>query len=303
MEKQRVAGMVILQDGKVRFERYGLGFDAKGRWASFSVAKSIAATLAGAAVKDGYIKNLDDQVTVYLPEMRGTAYDGVTVRQLLTMTSGVQWSEDYENPKAEVSLFGTYVPPAGMDATISFMSKLPRAHPPGTFFNYSTGETNMIGVLVSRATGKPLSQYTHERIWQPGGMETTAVWLKDKSGHEIAGCCIQATIRDYARFGQFVAADYTRDGVQYLPKDWNERAITKQVGIREPGRGYGYQWWTFDDGTVAAKGVFGQAIYIDKKRGLVIASNSSWERPEKGPEGAVRDEFHKQVAALLDAEK
>jgi CubicO group peptidase (beta-lactamase class C family) len=303
MENQRVAGMVILQDGKVRFERYGLGFDAKGRWASFSVAKSIASTLAGAAIKDGYIKSLEDKVTTYLPEMRGSAYDDVTVRQLLNMTSGVRWSEDYEDPKAEVSVFGTYVPEPGMDATISFMRKLPRAHPPGTFFNYSTGETNMIGVLVSRATGKPLSQYAHERIWQPAGMETKAVWLKDKSGHEIAGCCIQATIRDYARFGQFALANGTRDGVQFVPKGWFEEASTKQVSIRVPGRGYSSQWWTFDDGTFTALGVFGQAIYIDPKRRLVIASNSSWPRPEKGPESAVRDAFYKQVQALLDAEK
>ena len=156
MRTQNTAGLVVLQDGKVRFERYGLGFDAAGRWTSFSVAKSFTSTLVGAAIQDGHIKSLEDKVSQYIPGLRGSAYDEVTVRQLLTMSSGVRWNEDYEDPKADVAQFNNATPESGMDATVSYLRKLPRAHPPGEVWNYNTGETNLIGVLVSSATGKPL---------------------------------------------------------------------------------------------------------------------------------------------------
>ncbi|HEX4847166.1 MAG TPA: serine hydrolase, partial [Novosphingobium sp.] len=256
MAGQRSAGIVILQDGKVRFERYGLGFDAKGRWTSFSVAKSFTSTLVGAAIQDGYIKSLDDKVSQYIPGLRGSAYDDVSVRQLLTMSSGVKWNEDYEDPKADVAQFNNAKPEAGMDITVSYMRTLPRAHPPGTVWHYNTGETNLIGVLVSSATKKPLSQYLQEKIWQPAGMEAKATWLLGATGHEIAGCCMQAAVRDYARFGLFVLANGQAGGKQIVPADWFAQAIVKQKDIGQPGHGYGFQWWTYDDGSVAAQGIF-----------------------------------------------
>ena len=301
MAGQRAAGLVILQDGKVRFERYGLGFDARGRWTSFSVAKSFASTLVGAAIQDGKIKSLDDKVSQYVPGLRGSAYDDVTVRQLLTMSSGVQWNEDYEDPNADVAKFNNAEPEAGMDATVSYMRKLPRAHPPGEVWHYNTGETNLVGVLVSSATGKPLAQYLQEKIWQPAGMEAPATWLLSKTGHEIAGCCLQAATRDYARFGLFVLGGGKAGGQQIVPADWFAQATVKQKDIGDPGKGYGYQWWTYDDGSVAAQGIFGQGIFIDPKRRLVIASNADWTRATKGPEPEAREAFYKQVQALIDA--
>ncbi|MFZ4689142.1 MAG: serine hydrolase domain-containing protein [Polymorphobacter sp.] len=299
---QRAAGIVILHDGKVRFERYGLGFDAKGRWTSFSVAKSFTSTLVGAAVQDGAIKSLEDKVSLYIPDLRGSAYDDVSVRQLLTMSSGVRWNEDYEDPKADVALFNKAEPDMGIDATVSYMRKLPRAHPPGTVWHYNTGETNLIGVLVSSAVKKPLAQYLQEKVWQPAGMAASATWLKGATGHEIAGCCIQAATRDFARFGLFVLADGVAGGKRIVPPGWFAQATTKQMDIGEPGHGYGLQWWTYDDGSVAAQGIFGQGIFIDPKRRLVIASNADWTRATKGPEGDAREVFYKQVQALIDAE-
>jgi CubicO group peptidase (beta-lactamase class C family) len=301
MRTQNTAGLVVLQDGKVRFERYGLGFDAAGRWTSFSVAKSFTSTLVGAAVQDGYIKSLEDKVSRYIPDLRGSAYDDVTVRQLLTMSSGVRWNEDYEDPKADVARFNNAEPEAGMDATVSYMRKLPRAHPPGEVWHYNTGETNLIGVLVSSATGKPLAQYLQEKIWHPAGMEAAATWLLGRTGHEIAGCCIQAATRDFARFGLFVLANGVAGGRQVLPADWFAQATRKQKDIGAPGRGYGFQWWTYDDGSVAAQGIYGQGIYIDPQRRLVIASNSNWTRASLGPESQAREAFYAQVRALLDA--
>ena len=301
MASQRAAGLVIVQDGKVRFERYGLGFGPKGRWTSFSVAKSFTSTLVGAAIKDGFIKSLDDKVSQYIPDLKGSAYDDVSVAQLLTMSSGVRWNEDYEDPKSDVASFNNAEPEKGMDATVSYMRKLPRAHPPGTVWHYNTGETNLIGVLVSSAVKKPLSQYLEEKIWKPAGMEAKATWLLGKTGHEIAGCCIQAATRDFARMGLFVLANGNAGGQQIVPPDWFAAAAHKQKDIGTPGRGYGYQWWTYDDGSVAAQGIFGQGIFIDPKRRLVIASNADWTRADEGPEGEAREAFYRKVQALIDA--
>lgn len=302
MTRQNTAGLVILQDGKLRFERYGLGFDAAGRWTSFSVAKSFTSTLVGAAIQDGYIGSLEDKVSQYIPDLRGSAYDAVTVRQLLTMSSGVKWNEDYEDPAADVAKFNNATPDEGVDATVSYMRKLPRAHPPGEVWHYNTGETNLIGVLVSSATKQPLAQYLQTKIWHPAGMEANATWLQSKTGHEIAGCCIQAATRDYARFGLFVLANGNVGGKQIVPDDWFASAIVKQKDIGSPGRGYGFQWWTYDDGAVAAQGIFGQGIFIDPQRRLVIASNSNWTRASLGPEPKAREAFYRQVQALIDAE-
>lgn len=303
MADQRTAGLVIIQDGKVRFERYGLDFDATGRWTSFSVAKSFTSTLVGAAIQDGAIRSLDDTVSRYIPDLRGSAYDAVTVRQLLTMSSGVRWNEDYEDPNADVARFNNATPDDGVDATVSYMRKLPRAHPAGEVWHYNTGETNLIGVLVSSAVGKPLAQYLEEKIWHPAGMEAEATWLLGRTGHEIAGCCMQAATRDFARFGIFVLANGNVGGKQIVPETWFAEAIRKHHDIGTPGRGYGLQWWTYDDGAVSAQGIFGQGIFIDPARRLVIASHSSWPRASLGPQPAAREAFYAQVRALIDAER
>lgn len=303
MAKQRNAGLIILQDGKIRLEKYALGFGAAGRWTSFSVAKSFTSTLVGAAVKDGYIKSLDDKVTVYIPGLRGSAYDDVSVEQLLTMTSGVKWNEDYTDPKSDVAQFNLQKPVPGEDITVSYMKTLPREAPAGSKWVYKTGETNLIGVLVSSATGKTLSDYLSEKIWKPFGMEQDAVWMLGPTGHEISGCCVSASLKDYARFGQFILGGGVAGGEKILPDGWIAAATTKQAGIDQPGRGYGYQWWTNDDGSFAAQGIFGQGIFIDPARQLVIATNGNWPTATD-PEGvgAAREGFYRTVQAAVDRE-
>ena len=154
MASQRSAAIVVLQGGKLRIERYGLDFDKDGRWTSFSVAKSFTSTLVGAALRDGFIKSMDDKVSDYIPDMKGSAYDDVSVRQLLTMTSGVRWNEDYADPHSDVAQFNNHKPEAGVDALVSYMRKLPREAPAGTRWHYSTGETNLVGILVN-PSGEP----------------------------------------------------------------------------------------------------------------------------------------------------
>jgi CubicO group peptidase (beta-lactamase class C family) len=156
-------------------------------------------------------------------------------------------------------------------------------------------------VIVSSATKKPLAQYLQEKVWQPAGMEAAGTWLLGASGHEIAGCCIQAATRDFARFGLFVLANGKVGDTQIVPTNWFIQATNKAKDIGEPGRGYGFQWWTYDDGSFAAQGIFGQGIFIDPKRKLVIASNANWTRATQGPEGEWREAFYKQVQELVDA--
>jgi CubicO group peptidase (beta-lactamase class C family) len=302
MQGQRTAGLVIVHDGKIRLEKYGLGFSGTGKWTSFSVAKSFTSTLVGAAIKDGYIKNLDDKVSVYIPEMKGSPYDDVSVKQLLTMTSGVRWNEDYEDPKSDVALFNEHKSAPGVDVTVSYMRTLKRDAPAGTKWVYKTGETNLIGVLVSKATKKPLAEYLSEKIWTPFGMEQDASWLLGSTGHEISGCCLQASTRDFARFGLFILGGAKAGGVAVVPDGWIAAATIKNAEIGVQGRGYGYQWWTYDDGSYAAQGIFGQGIFIDPKRKLVIASNSNWPRATDQKASAERQLFYRAVQDAIDAD-
>ena len=300
MKEQRTSAIVVIHEGKVVMEKYGLGFDATGKWTSFSVAKSLTSTMVGAAIKDGAIESIDDPVSKYIKGLEGSAYEDVSIEQLLTMTSGVRWNEDYSDPNSDVAKFNNHKPEDGADATVSYMSKLPREAPAGEKWVYKTGETNLIGVLVSEATGKPLAQYLSEKVWAPYGMQQDATWLLGSTGTEISGCCVQAATRDMARFGQFILDGAQIDGASIVPEGWIASATTKQAGIGAPGRGYGYQWWTYDDGSYAAQGIFGQGIFIDPARDLVIASNSNWPEATGDDVGAQRQEFYKSVQAAVD---
>lgn len=303
MAGQRSAALLVVHDGKLRLERYGLGFDGDGRWTSFSVAKSLTSTLVGAAIRDGHIRSMDDKVSAYIPQMKGSAYDEVTIRQLLTMTSGVRWNEDYSDPDSDVARFSKHKPDEGGDALVSYLRKLPREVPAGTRWNYSTGETNLVGVLVSQATGKPLATYLSEKIWVPYGMEQQATWILNKSGQEISGCCLQAAPRDFARIGQFILEGASVNGQSIVPEGWLKEATTSRTGIGRPGRGYGYQWWTYDDGTFAARGIFGQGLFIDPVRKLVIASNANWAGGSRDPAAAeAREQFYRAVQKAIDDE-
>jgi len=304
MAGQRSAALLVVHNGKLRLERYGLGFDGQGRWTSFSVAKSFTSTLVGAAIRDGHIRSLDDKVSEYIPQMKGSAYDDVSIRQLLTMTSGVRWNEDYADPHSDVAQFNKHKPEEGVDAIVSYLRRLPREAPAGTRWHYSTGETNLVGILVGQATKKPLASYLSEKIWGPAGMEQQATWILSSTGKEISGCCIQAATRDFARFGLFILNGARGSNAQSIvPEGWLADATTERTPIDRPGMGYGYQWWTYSDGTFAARGIFGQGIFIDPKRRLVIASNANWAAGARDPAAtAAREAFYRAVQKAVDDE-
>jgi CubicO group peptidase (beta-lactamase class C family) len=301
MEAYRVSGLLVLQDGQVLLEKYGLGRGPKDRWTSFSVAKSVTAILVGAAIQDGYIKSLQTPVSDILPELKGSAYDGVSVRQLLMMSSGVRWSEDYSDPNSDVAKGpseGVTLAEGkpGLNPVVAYMRTLPRAHAPGTVFNYNTGETDLVGILLARAVGKGLAEYASEKIWKPYGMEAEGLWVTDPGGLERGGCCMSMTLRDYGRIGQFVLDDGVIDGRPVLPPGWAREATSKQI---ENGQaGYGYFWWMQPNGAYQATGIFGQSITTFRQDRIIIVVNSAWPR-SGGPD--LRDGRTALINALRQA--
>jgi len=297
IKEQKVAGVLVLHNGAVRLEKYALTGGPQVRWHSFSVAKSITSTLVGAAIKDGAIKSLDDPITKYITDLRGSAYDDVTVKQLLTMTSGVKWNEDYTDMNSDVARMYAETPTPGMDMTVSYVRKLPREAPPGTKWVYKTSETNLVGVLVMAATKKPLADYLSEKIWRPYGMERDAEWMIDDVGHEQGGCCLAMTLRDLGRFGQFIVDGAKIGGRAIVPDAWLAEATRSQV----QGASYGYQWWPRPDGTFEGRGIYGQTLHIDPARRLVIVIDSAAEAPTGRTIGQSRQDFIAAVKAEIDS--
>lgn len=282
MRETGTAGMMILEDGKVRFEAYNLDLGPEDRWTSFSVAKSFTSTLLGAALKDGFIASLDDPVTKYIPGLAGSAYEGVTVKQLATMTSGVKWNEDYADPNSDVAKTQSFVIEHGANAIVAQMRQLPREAEPGSKWVYKTGETNLIGVLVENAVGKPLAEYAKAKIVDPAGFAGDLFWMVDPRGGNIGGCCLSLRLADYARMGLFAL----EGGQGVVPEGWFAEAGKAQVDFapRAPGFGYGYQWWVYPGGNYGAQGIFGQGITLVPSKGLVIAFVGNWSKASGGPE-------------------
>ena len=271
VRETRVAGLIVVRGGRVLYERYELGNGPSTLWVGYSIAKSVVSLLYGAALADGYIESLDDPVIRYLPRLAGGAYDRVTVEQLLQMSSGVGWDEDYEDPEADVAQS-----PIAMLPFLDYMRSLPTAASPGSRFNYSTGETSLAGAVLRAAIGNNLATYLSHRIWRPFGMEADANWMIGApGGAEYGGCCISATLRDYARVGLFALTGGTGpDGRRLLPEGW----MARSTAPAQTYPGYGYFWWLRPDGAYAALGIFGQTIWINPASETVIAMHSAWPR-------------------------
>jgi len=275
----RVSGIIAIKDGKIAFEKYLLGNTRETKWMSMSIVKSMTATLVGMAIKDGYIRNIDDPLTHYLPQFKGSAYEGVSVRNLLQMASGVDWNETYTDPNSDRRAMLEAQISQKPNKILELMGHLARAADPGTRWNYSTGETSVVGALVNVATGKHVADYLSEKIWTPVGMESDATWWLDSpGGMEIGGSGLSARLRDYARFGQFMLARGVIDGKETLPDGWIE-AATSPTTVAGQKVDYGYMWWPLDMGAYAAIGIFGQFVYINPDSKLVVAIWSAQPKP------------------------
>lgn len=275
----RVSAIIVIQDSVVRFEKYLLGNAVDTRWMSMSVVKSMTATLIGAALEDGHIRSIDDPIVDYLPRFEGTAYDGVTVRHLLQMTSGVGWNETYTDPSSNRRAMLEAQIAQEPGAILDLMAQLPRVAEPGTRWNYSTGETHVAGALVRAAVGMPVADYLAEKIWIPAGMEADANWwLESPDGLEVGGSGLSARLRDYARFGLFLLEDGMIDGRRVLPEGFVEAAGTPKT-VAGKTLDYGYMFWPLHGKSYAAIGIFGQFVFVDPERNLVVALWSAQSKP------------------------
>jgi len=266
--RQNVAGLLVIKNGHIVYERYGLGNSRDTRWVSFSVAKSVTSMLIGAAIRDGYIGSVDEKVTDYLPRLKDSSYGQASIRNILQMASRVAWNEDYADPDSDIN--------SANWSTLSLYAYLrdkPVVAAPGEVFNYNTAETNLVGNLLRSAIGNNLSTYLSEKIWRPFGMEADANWmLTEPGGGEFGGCCISATLRDYGRLGLFALGNgRLADGTPVLPDSWMAESTAPSKG----NPGYGYLWWLGEGGVFRASGVFGQGIYIDPQENVVIALHSA----------------------------
>lgn len=291
IEHNRVAGLLIIKDGHIVMEQYSLGNTEESRWISFSVSKSVVSMLLGAAVQDGYIRSLNDKVTDYVPLLKGTSYSDVTVRNVLQMASGTEWNEAYDDPESDVNTM-----PQGVLNLLQALGSKPRVAEPGVKFNYNTAETNLVGIIVRAAIGNNLSSYLSHKIWKPFGMESDATWMLHGAGQgETGGCCINATLRDYGRLGLFAMQEgVLADGTRVLPEGWMRESTTPSRGYD----GYGYLWW-LGKNDYAARGIFGQLIYINPDQNLVIATHSAWETAGSRAYYAHRGAFVSAVVAYL----
>ncbi len=285
MSDEHLSGLIVLHNGEIIIERYALGLTPELRWQSSSMVKSLTSTLIGAALYDGLISDLDDEITGYLPQFAGTAYDGVTLRHLLNMSSGTDWTEDYEDMKADVQAH--YIKPIAArkpGCIESHLKSLKRICEPGTQYYYNTGDTFLLSLLLSKVSGTTVADYCAQKIWIPCGMQQDGYFMLDSDGgQEITGSCSGASLRDYARFGLLMQHDgVTLSGQRVLPEGWTQEATLpsapnfhQDLGNRpridnSAFEGYGYLWWVHHPGSFMALGAYGQWIHIEPQHGLVF---------------------------------
>ncbi|WP_233888714.1 serine hydrolase domain-containing protein [Paraburkholderia flagellata] len=273
MNHNKISGLLVIKNGAVALERYAMGMDRNTLWDSKSAGKSVVSVLMGAALKDGSIKSLDDTVEKYVPELAGSAYQGVTLRNLLHMSSGVAWNENYLDSRSDIVAVINCVAHKTAGCILNHMKTLARAKDAntgaptaqGTVWNYSTGEAFVSGLVVQRATGMSLSKYIQSKIWQPFGMEADGNWwLESDGGVSFGGGGFNATLRDYGRLGLFVLNNgKLANGTSVLPDNWVTDSTTWISQSAVPGYAdngsYGNMWWfnpAYDDGVHNASPLF-----------------------------------------------
>jgi CubicO group peptidase (beta-lactamase class C family) len=288
-------GLMVLKGDTVLAERYQYGRNAQHRLESASVAKTVLGMLVGIAVHEKKIASLDDKVEQYVPDLKGHPYGETSIRHLLTMSSGIAFKEEYTERAEGRRLIDNTIwqkTEGGADTVKEFNR---REAPAGTRFHYSSGDAEVLGLVLAKAVGQPVATYLSEKIWQPMGAEASATWLVDKGGYEATYCCLNATLRDFARFGILLANYGVLDGKQIIPAEWVKAAITPgapylAVGTATKYNGYGYLTWIIkaDAPTFAAFGLRGQAIFVDGASKLVVVHTAVW------PDGRDQDERRAQ---------
>lgn len=300
----RTSGLLILHGDQILHERYYMGSAPDSRFISFSVGKSFVSSLIGVALSEGKIRSLDDRMIDYLPELKGGAYETATIKDVLEMSSGTSFDEEYTDAKSGIGGFiGLF--DANKGGLYDYARQFKAARAPGTKFNYASADTEVLGALLAKATGVRPADYMSEKLWRPMGAEAEARWLLDQpgdAGHELAAGGLLITLRDYARFGYLAAHDGAVDGRQVLPKGWIALATQPQRPQVQYGKlgdgplGYGYQWWLIPgpDRAFTGEGIYGQFLMVNPELDLVVVKTSAWT-------AAWDDPMAEETFAMFDA--
>ncbi len=286
ISRSGTTGLVVMANGKLAFEQYYQGNDANTKAVSWSLGKSFVSALIGFAVADGSIKSLQDQVGDYVPLLKQSGYSDVSIQNVLEMSSGIDFSEDYADPNSGINQLGWEI--FRGRSTNKWIAKLPKAKPAGAVHHYVSVDTQVLGMVLEAATGQKLATYMEQKLWSRLGPEGDARWLTDAHGTELAFAGLNMCTRDYARFGQlYLAKGRNLKGEQLLPAQWVHDSVTPRTAYLKPGRsmqfgqselGYAYQFWIPQsaEGEFMAIGVYGQFIYVNPARKVVIAKNSAY---------------------------
>jgi CubicO group peptidase (beta-lactamase class C family) len=281
-------GLLIARDDTILYEHYQYARTDRDRFLSQSMAKTITAMLIGIAVSENKIRSIDDPVLAYVPALANTEYGKTPLRDLLHMSSGVAFRENYDGQDDIARLSRDLFGGAGKDPVASVAQFNTRIAPPGTTWHYASAETEILGLVLRAVTGEPVANYLHDRLWQAIGTEADASWSMDGTGQEITFCCFNATLRDYARLGRLLAHDGAWEGRQLIPRQWLLDATTVQPadtylapGKATPYFGYGYQVWILpgERRSFALLGIRGQMILIDPASKLVMVHTAVRGKP------------------------
>ncbi len=299
LDRTETTGLLVVHAGAITHEEYRLGADETSPFTSWSMAKSVLSALIGIAVEEGHIASLRDTIGAHVPALADSGYADVPIEDALTMSSGVAFDEDYDNPMSDINML--FIRAMAMGTPVEHtIAGLHSVRAPGTFNDYVSSDSMALGLVLQEATGMPVSEYLETRLWGPLGAEADATWNTDRTGREFALCCLNATLRDYARFGRLYLEGGARDGHQILPAAWVADSVSPTASHLQPGDnpasswtfGYGYKWWVPEEpeGDFLAIGVWGQFIYVDPLREVVIVKTSA--------DPAFDDNDHETVAAF-----
>ena len=282
LSRTDTSALLILKDGKISYENYWLTGGKNVQWISMSVAKSFISALIGIAIDQGHIKSLEDEVTDYVPQLKNSAYDKVRIKDILQMSSGASWNEDYSDPNSDINRSSKIFAIGG--SLDEFSASLKKELKPGSYNRYNSTDTQVLGMLLREATRTSITKYMEEMLWHPMGAQDSGYWILDSKNMEMAYAGFNATARDYAKLGELYRLGGKINGKQIIPRDWVKASVKPDAPHLMPGDnplsdfplGYGYQWWVPDlSGDFSAIGVYNQFIYVSPKSNMVIVKLSA----------------------------
>ncbi|WP_151704237.1 serine hydrolase domain-containing protein [Nitrincola alkalilacustris] len=307
LEQTTTTGLLVLHRDTIVYEQYWLGADENALLTSWSMAKSVLSALIGIAIDEGYIGSVHDTIGDYVPTLKGTDYGAVSIDAALTMSSGMQFDENYENPLSDINML--FIRAMAMNVPVEqILAELVAVREPGIYNDYISSDSMALGLVLEYATGMPLSDYLATRLWAPMGAEANATWSSDRTGREFALCCLNATLRDFGRFGLLYLEGGQREGEAIIPADWVQISLNPTAPHLQPGEnpdsswtfGYGYKWWVPEEpqGDFLAIGVWGQYIYVHPEHEVVIVKTSADPNFDANDHESVA--FFRAIAGVID---